>query len=493
MSYFFLAWLMIFSYAFKINADTWLPPQQLGPAFTGGSPNIVGGTDGSGNALVSWLNNGTVEASYFNRTTLTWSSPQILGGGNADAESLAMDATGTGLLVWGEDNGTVLTSHFSNGVWTTPSPDPLSTFTGPGFDFQTSTAMNGSGGGVTIWLDPGASTIFASFFSGSWGPIMNLGPGTGLPEVAYSANGTAVAIWDNAGIVQASQWGGITWSTPVAIGMDQGVFNLALGIDAAGNAMAAWNNGNVIETSYFNGNVWGVATPQSQIGNIASWLSLAMAPGGTGVLVWREGPIGQSKTFNGMTFSPLLAPFTINAADPFAPNMGVSVDSLGNALVIYDTATPQLLSQQLPLGSTSWINLLTIADNSSDIFTQSALSLGGRGFAFYEEFANVEALAPFASALIPDPIIPPVINGLACNNKFARQSERLNVITWTPSPSPNIIAYLLSRNGVLIAVVPFTGAFEFIDRLCQREEVTYTVVAVNFLGNLSPLATITLP
>jgi len=81
-------------------------------------------------------------------------------------------------------------------------------------------------------------------------------------------------------------------------------------------------------------------------------------------------------------------------------------------------------------------------------------------------------------------VIPPsMFVGKAIKNRFATQTDLINKLTWTPSSDPSVVAYLILRNGVLIAEIPASGPFVYLDHNRRKCSVdTYELIAVNAEG-----------
>jgi hypothetical protein len=472
-------------------ADWQQPPEQF--TNTSGADTLAGGTDGNGNAIAVWTDQNipAVNSSYF--TNGAWGATQTLTSNEAFTSDVAMDASGNAIAIWEEIlTGQIRTAIFQNNTWTTLTPDPLDTVTADVASFV-AVAMNGSGKAVASWIDTGTSTVKAAFFNGtSWGTVATLGTGSDSITVAYSANGTAVALWNNAGSVTASRYNGTSWSAPVVIGTlgTAPLLALAVGIDAQGVAHAAWTDpaGNVL-TSTFNAGAWQPAQTISTTPGSKN-VSLAVAPNGIAVLVFIDSlSNGQSSTYNGTTWGPL-QPFDLNQN---ISSLGVSVDSVGNALVVFGTfGTDLVLSSQKPVGGV-WTGELQVATALTNIFDiTSALSSGGRGFAFWR--SGDEGANAFGSALFSNPAAPLSLCGRVIKNNFVTQTDRIHVLSWRAVPDPFVVSYQLTRNGTLIAVIPATGPFVYFDhQRCKHVSDLYVLVAVNGAGLSSPPISIVLP
>lgn len=84
------------------------------------------------------------------------------------------------------------------------------------------------------------------------------------------------------------------------------------------------------------------------------------------------------------------------------------------------------------------------------------------------------------------PLPPSHLRVEVIKNKFATQTEYVHRLTWTPSPSENVIEYQIFRNGKKIAKVSGRGPFVFEDHdRKKKEKDIYTIFAVGDNGLLS--------
>lgn len=461
----------------SLSASIWQQPPTQFASY--GISFGTGATDGNGNALAIWTNttDSQILSSYYNNGA--WGPDQIIGNDSAfSGLNIAMDATGTGLALWIEDNlKNVMAAHFSGGVWTTPTIiDTISSGT------RITVSMDGSGNGLGIWTDPASSQIRYSFYTAgtnSWGAATVLGIGTGRATVSYSPTGTAVAAWLDGTFIRASLYNGITWVGPFTLG--NGANNMVTGNDAVGNPIIAWIDlsGNVVVSQ-----IIGIPVTFPGPGNVG--VSLGVAPGGTAVLIWTDSAQnGQYSTFNGSTWA---APIQFGANitySPFGTRTSVSLDSLGNALILYGTDDSEIFSIQIPVGGIAGSPLFVTDDINGENATvsslTSALSSGGIGFAFWRP--SSEGPMPYASVLLPSVSPPGNLIASICKNKFASQTDLVYILTWTPSTDPATAAYYLRRNGVLIGVIPARGPFIYYDHNRNKHTTAvYTLTAVTSDG-----------
>lgn len=472
-----------------VNAAWQQPPHQFPDFGSGNGPPVASDAFGHAFALPSNAPNGTIGASLF--SSGIWSDPpQTIGLGSFDSIDVAMDNGGTALGIWHDVGANEIKTASFNGIsWSTPNPNPLATTIG---GVEVAVSMNGPNQGVAMWIDDTTRLVRSSFFfAGNWSLVNNLGTGDFDPSIAYSANNTAVAGWFDIVLgTTVNNFTGGLWQGPIVL--DPAGGSPVVGIDSSGKALAVWTNssGNVV-FSVFNGTSWSITQGiAATTGN--DTLSLVMTPGGTAVATWIGSSLGGfSSSYNGFFWS---APIQITGGPigtGFNKFLSLSVSDNGNALAVWTiTASPlEIRSSRLALGGTAWTPQEFVASVSRDItFLDSSLSENGIGFA---SWALVEIPEQFATASIPPPG-PSNMQGIACKNRFAMQTECVNTITWTPSRDPAVVAYYLRRNGILIAVIPAQGPYIYVDHDRCKVVDTYTLTAVYPGGEESLPVSITL-
>jgi hypothetical protein len=486
-----LVWLGSYSFAFA----AWLPPQMFTSDFNGQFMGVASDANGNGMAIYTDGNvPGSLFASYF--TGGQWGTPQLLDTDAFDIQrpAVAMDASGTALAIWGEDStGNVVAAQFNGSSW---GPKTILQNIGAGLFLSTlSIAMDGKGHGVALWRSM-TDFMTVSFFSGgSWGPNTIISPvsSTSFDSVAYSANGSAVAGWIdvNTGNVIANNFVGGVWLGPVTLGTTNLLqpSPMEVGIDSNGHALALWTDGasgNVFSKS-FNGASWQPlpTTVSTSPGNHPI-TSLAMSPSGTAVAACSDASDnGFSSVYNGTSWgtplqfaSGLITPAEVFSTGQVFSNLSVSVDGNGNAFAAWITNTltndPQVLSADLPAGGV-WGNQELIYDsgvgtgNTPSAILTSFSKNGTRFVVFQVELFDS---GPNIFGDASPSIIASGLKAKVCKNSFATQTERVKIISWTPSLDPTVVSYLLSRNGTLIATIPAAGPFIYKDQgRCKHADV----------------------
>lgn len=462
---------------------------------SGESGTIHVATDNHDNFIAAYNDRDTVFG-VFSEGGTQWSAPVQLSatGSTFDGPEVAMDQTSTGLAIFTELNAgifTTQTSFFNNGIWT-PIVTPLETSSSILDD--PSIAMNGNGKAVAAWVNLSLDEIHASLFSGGvWTPFQVIGTGNNGTKVAYSPSGIAVAAWTHFDIGISNLWAnifnGTSWIGPTLLDNTVDSFPDD-GIDAAGNAFVIWrgDSGTTIKVSRFNGTSW--LTPPVILSTTASPRDphIAVDLDGTAIAVFINSPdVIMMSQFNGSSWStptPIASGTEVN----------ITMDDRGDALITWVTTLNQLFSALLPKGGTLlnpvFVRLGTRAIENVDPALSSLSTLASL---VWNEGVGGEEQNSFGTFIAFGPTPPTNIEGATCVVRSISGNDRVNVISWTPSTDPTVVAYLIFRDGVLIAIVPATGPFIFFDHnRCKGVPSTYSVVAVNAEGIQSAPISVTL-
>lgn len=472
---------------FTINAVWQQPPYEF-PELSSVA-KVASDANGHAFAVASDETNNNIVVSTYLGGGIWSNPPQVIGTPDSAHLDLAMDNSGTALVIWWDNPGDAIrTAHFNGVLWTTPLPNPLDTLVGTSDPIL---AMNGPNSGVAAWQDNNG--VRSSFFLGAaWSaPVPIGGPGNFAPSIAYSANNTAIAGLEGALGVGAANYFSGAWQAPVVL--DPTGFNLAVGIDGTGKGLAVWINaaGNVVY-SFFSPISLTWSAPLSIISTTGNLnVRLGMTPAGTAVATWVDGTGALfSSSYNGIAWS---LPMLIVASPDLAGDYSLSVSDNGNALAVWldaESVDGSIKSSRLLLGSSFWTPEELVSDMGVLGVPASSLSENGVGFAAWIIGGEADVHA-FASATLL-PIGPLNLRGTICKNKFAMQTECVTTLTWTPSPDPTIIAYYVRKNGVLVAIVPASGPFTYVDHGRCKEISTYTVTAIDINGTESLASSITL-
>jgi YVTN family beta-propeller protein len=125
----------------------------------------------------------------------------------------------------------------------------------------------------------------------------------------------------------------------------------------------------------------------------------------------------------------------------------------------------------------------TAGTSTTQTFTGKTVSNNGGPNATLSQTISVPVTAP-----------PTHFVGFVIKNKFLTQTDYIHKLRWTPSTDPAITEYLLYRNGTLIAIIPATGPFVYLDHNRSKHKPdTYMLIAVDQNGIQSQPVTVVVP
>jgi len=239
------------------EAASWSTPVAISSAMDSSTPNAVA-SDPNGNqvwATVATVTGG-VEVQASQRpaggswTALANISPVVASASNVD---VAVGANGGAAAAWATSAGVSVALRLQ-GVWQTSTSFALA-----GGVSGVHVKVDASGNGVVVWyrLTSTASVIEAvTFNNSSFSTVVQLSPSAHpsfLPQVAINDAGTAVVVWQAAGLLDnsnpyqvesATRPAGGAWSavTTVSPSVPQ-TWTPQVAVDAAGNATVVWEQG----------------------------------------------------------------------------------------------------------------------------------------------------------------------------------------------------------------------------------------------------------
>lgn len=320
---------------------------------------IYTATDNSNNAVAILVDQSRIYAT----TSLgggLWTPLQNLAptAGNYSNPSVAMDASGTAIAMWGySDTPQVQTAYYSGGVWNTPTPQPLDSAD----PSATSVAMNGSGQGLGAWTTN--NDVKVSFFSaGTWSSVVTIFTDdeafSNSIVASYSPSGRASVVCNRTPdfstfSLSASTYNGSVWTGEVNLDADL-TGNPDAGIDAAGNTIAIWSSGTGVDdivSSRFDGVSWSSpATLSTGTGN-GNNPRIAVDSDGTAIAVWVDsaGDLNMIQ-FDGSTWGTPVV-IASNLANPQFTQPDVAMNADGDAIIGW-VSSNQLFNVLLPK---SWV------------------------------------------------------------------------------------------------------------------------------------------
>ncbi|GEM_PF-5845419 len=289
--------------------------------------------------------------------------------------SVAMDATGNGLVMWQLDRGGV------NEVWGRPMSSSgawagegsVSSLSGSQQDVRT--AVGGDGTFMFTWDLNQGSTI-SQVYVNRWDPVhglstpLNLNTGFGYyPAIAMNGVGDACVVWMELGTtyhsVLASRFNHLTgmWTAPEAVSTTTTAHAAwpTVGMDNSGNVAVLWAESTDLTNGPFSlemavyraGHGWTATFGiQAGAGHADTYYSLAMTAAGAQV-AWSESTDGGSTyqvysrrytaSDNTLSAYTRISPTGVNAFEPT-----VALDTQGNAILAWSQgATSQTAATYL--------------------------------------------------------------------------------------------------------------------------------------------------
>jgi hypothetical protein len=281
------------------------------------------GRAANGDAITLWgeifnTNNFVLKANHYSAQTGTWNSGQIISASTGNIlignPQLAVSTNGNAVAIWEQYSDTISrkdiwASYYTAGVGWSAATLVESDNTGRAVTPQV--AIDGNGNAIAVWVQFDASSntsiMVSSTSNGGWSVPSALETGTGTvrsnPQIAFGANGHAMAVWSSytgpGNSVRARAFTG-TWAAPATAWSETALSQLDLRprvvLDANGNAIAVWqeptgNGGtgtslNIKANRYVAGVGWGTAELIEWNQYEASHPRIAMDANGNAMVVW---------------------------------------------------------------------------------------------------------------------------------------------------------------------------------------------------------------
>lgn len=492
-----------------IAADPWPnPPATIStPGQNGSDPQIA--VDPNGNIVALWIENGVVMSNW---ATVggSW-SPIIFPVSNAGAESpqLQIDLNGTATALWIENGVVYAASMVLQGGWSSPTAVSGSGASSP------SLSIDASGNLVAVWEEGGMIQSSTCLVGGSFSdtPDTLYPSGGSSPQVAIGNNGSVIAVWEVVIGETSSVYAAIksltsSWATATLISAT-GVNAIypQVAIDPQGNGSVVWftypqsgvqdSNLSIAYVELPFGGSWStpVTLSNSWNGDPADFiLKIAAAPNGNVIAAWS---ILYNNHFFGIQYSVMSngqwnQPGPIVYFNLLSPSFDLAISPRGDAGVAwmyYDGADGYLKIES------GVIDITSVSIVFSSLWSLS--NGGNNGFPFigindsngnvysavaWENSNGLQTSIQAVNGVFVEVQPPSNLNVVQNENDFGVLTQLENVLTWSPSPSSNVINYLIFRNGVYINAVEGT-TLQYVDPNClSGQTVTYGVAACDSVG-----------
>jgi hypothetical protein len=332
----------------------------------------------------------------------------------------------------GEQLDSPVTVSFTtaDGRWQTAVATELNPGT---HDDRPQVAFDAKGNGLAVWTQitdivngQPVSRVWANNYTANmgWGiaaPIETDTAGSsGEPQVAFDAQGNAIAVWvhEVAAQVRFNIWASRYtsangWSTAAQIEATSPMEESdqpSLAIDKNGNALVVWVRADTLDPAsriWWNsctaGGNWGTAAPLPASATTAvDSPVVAFDPNGTAILLWDQfsAPTGGgyanilSDRYSASSGWGVVTPVTTTTqvgVTNFGPHL--AIDAGGNAMTAWmNTVAPstqtQLMSSRYSAASGAWAPAVTITSQPAALTPSIVLDASGNALAVWEQPAN---------------------------------------------------------------------------------------------------------
>lgn len=500
---------------------TWYSPTTLSSTMNASSDPYVG-IDSNGNAEAVWIENGFLTSSSLPYGG-SWTSSTAISNSGASEPSLAVDLNGNATAIWLEGTSLLANTKLSGGSWGTAATLSSSNAAAPNL------AIDSNGNAVAVWVEGGVIKSKTKLFGGSWPMAADTlsGINSGNPQIAVGSNGTAAAVWEGISggvnaIFSATKPMSGSWSASAAISsVANPSVNPQVTVDPSGKVLAVWYiytlNGGAYSEVYLqsatrpSGGSWslpivvaetaGYYDPNKLISRVAYDST------GTAIAVWSNSSDGSSFDIystilptdgNGTWYSPeiglvekstnalgfdISVPAALDAFLAYMINNGPSISIFSN------------ISNIAAYQKNRWTSADIIAGDGINGFPRISATISGSSIyaisTWVKSDENVAIDAAFGEGTVLQP--PTNLSVVQSSNVYGIFTEYYNTITWDSSSSPEVISYLIFRDGLLIGEV-LANFNSFIDN--NREQnaaAVYGVATIDSKGTQSGVATVSFP
>lgn len=510
-------------------ASSWtFPPSDLSTSGDFSVAQDVALVNGIGVAIWNDFTTNTINGAKLTYATNTWVPTSVVApsSDSPNQGTLGMDGSSNAIAIWiatdpiSPLNTLIKGARLAANSTTWVSTSNLTPSTLGGFSDQ-QLAVTSSGLAVAVWIGPGiiqGATLAAG--SSTWVPTTDLSSTTDIsdsPIVGIDSAGNAVAVWfnNNTGTLQGARLaaGSSTWVPTTDLAPSPGFPEDQIAFDSAGNAIVLYVDfsTNLISSVSLpaGSSTWGAPKQVSDTGALAGTPTVVFDNSGRAIALFGE-TVGSA---NEQVFSAFLpsggsswtTPTQISSGvgPSFTTGGNLGIDAAGMAYGAWDNESGgtsiNIEAATLAPGSNTWVLNPTFIDNGG--LSSNPIVAGGAANQAVVVWNNFDS--SFTTSLIQAVIFIPVnplpqppsnFVGKVKKDKFATQTDLINLLTWTPSPDPTVVLYRLSLNGQVIFEVNAGGPFKVaIHNRRPHVLYTYSLVAVNGDGRESTPVLVTLP
>lgn len=509
-------WGLIFILPFLGWATPWpkVPDTISTASVNASSPSLA--IDLNGRAIGVWIENDQVVSSQ-KLFQQDWSASEILSASGASSPMVKVDPNGLVTAIWLQNGALMTANQPFNGSWSTPVALVQANAS------QAQMDMDSRGNIVVVWQALGVIQSSTQLIGGSWSssPDILSGVGASSPAVSIGNNGTVCVVWqqtDNT-IYAISKLISGSWGSSMQIS-SSGVLcsSPQIAVNGVGDAIAGWfrfevNNGNysevVVQSTYQPvSGVWRTPVDVSSAGTMdPTRLTLTMAGGensDVAVMAWTNSydlslfnveyakfRSGQWEEVSALVTNNLMA-YAVNVAkgsddDVYLAYMywsNFEAATVINSLLIN-------LSLVESFAGTEW-QLSISGMNAYPNISLNLLGTSTYGTCTWLNYDGSYNAVQTIVTRLPEIQPPTQLSAVQQSTNYGIFTQYNNIVTWTPSVSSQTAGYVLSRDGLQLAIFYSSLTPQFIDfNRLPSETVNYSLYAFDNYGYVS--STVTLP
>lgn len=522
MLYFVFALLTFVSQIHSSNISWSISPEVLsGVNANASEPQVV--IDTHGNAVAAWIEGGLVKASS-KPVNGNWTSAVTISAAGASSLSLISDSNGNATAVWIGNGNIKAATKPLNANWSSVTNLSYSGASSP------TMCVDSAGDVVAAWVRNGSVETSIKFFGMSWqSPSVVYSASTAYtPSLAIGGSGSnarVVVAWQGkccgVKVVFASikPLGGFWSSGQVISDTDHNAVQPSVAVDSNTNILATWYEYDIIGQSYtnvvvksaerpFSTGVWSSASSLSApgIGDPSTFSArIAFDSTDNAIGLWNI-------SFDGQTFTLESAVKPVNGkwSDPvdlvnsnlYALSADFSATTFGDVLGLYLFYNgTSLLIQSVESDFNDFLNNIwsvpiTLSLGNENAYPKIAAALTGNVINAAAVWLNNNGVynSVVTSTGSKTLVLPPSNLSVAQGvQNFGVFSEYYNTLSWQASTDPNVVGYLIFRNGAFIDQVG-ADVLQYIDNnRTLNAPVTYSMTAIDALQTQSPTVSVSFP
>lgn len=478
--------------------------------------------DANGNAIAAWVENSYVKAS-FHPVNGNWDAEVTVSDSGASSPRLVSDANGNATLIW-IGNGVIYASTKSlQGGWSSALA-----LSNTGANFPT-LEVDSDGVVAAAWVRNGNIESSIKLFGSNWqGRATIKSNAPRAPSIAIGGSGNnkmAVLAWQGTSnginvIYTSTKLLSSIWSSATLLtDSSHHATNPKVAVDSNGNAIAVWYEYDHTGVSYTNVRV--KTSSLSPLKGMWSANHTLSSPGirnpsdlsaniefdsfGNAIAFWNISYDDETfdiesaiKPVNGQ-WSPSK---NIVSSNLFAYIGSISTTKFGDTLGVYMYYNgANLLIQSTESNINGYLNNvwsvpLTLSLGTDNAFPKIAATIKGNKIyaaAIWENYSGTvdTILGVTGSKTL---ILPPSnLTVTESVNNLGAFVEYSNNLSWIESVGPNVVGYLIFRNGLFIKQVE-AGISNFVDyNRSHNGAVTYSVAAIDNAQTQSAAVSISFP